>query len=84
MFVDFERAFHPTEEQIKKAKKFIVDFKKKAIKKKDCIMCENTYLEYWNNHGHDDYTTHCKFTKECVDFSNGKKCEHWCPKSIDN
>ena len=83
VFVDFEEAFNPSEEKLRQTAKFIIDYQKKATKRKDCVRCKNTYWEYWNNHGHDDHTTHCKFSRECVDFSNGKKCPNWDPKEID-
>lgn len=52
------------------------------IKRKDCAVCRNTYYEYCSN-GIKNYKTHCIFSKECIDSCNGKECERWNPKSID-
>ena len=75
LVVDFEEAFNPSEEKKKQWAEFIIQYQKDATKRKDCVRCKNTYWEYWNNHGHEDYTTHCIFSKECVDFDNGKKLQ---------
>ena len=83
MIVDFEEAFNPSEEKKKQWAEHIIRYQKDATKRKDCIRCKNTYLEDWNNHGHEDHTTHCIFSKKCVDFDNGKKCPNWNPKEID-
>ena len=83
MFIDFYEVFNPSEEQKKQYVQSIIRCQKEATKRKACVRCKNTYWEYWNNHGHDDHTTHCKFTKECVDFENGKKCSNWDPMEID-
>lgn len=82
MFVDFQEVFNPSPEKIAQYNKTFVEVQKNAIKKKKCWMCKNTYGEYWNNHGHDDETKHCVFSKECIDFSDGKKCPNWSPKEI--
>ena len=83
MIVDFEEAFNPSEEKKKQWAEHIIRYQKDATKRKDCVRCKNTYWEDWNNHGHEDHTTHCIFSKKCVDFDNGKKCPNWNPKEID-
>ena len=83
MFVDFEEAFNPSKEKLQQYANYIINYQKEATKNKDCVRCKNTYLKYWNNHGHDDYTTHCYFSNECIDFSNGRNCTNWEPKEID-
>lgn len=82
MFIDFEDAFRPSEEKKKLWEQTVRKAQAKAIKEKKCWMCVNTYLEPWNNHGHLDHTRQCNFSKECVDFENGKKCPNWKPREI--
>lgn len=82
MFCNFEDAFMPSEEKKKLWKQTLRKAQTEAIEKKECWMCANIYLEPWNNHRHLDHTTHCKFSKECVDFSNGEKCQNWEPREL--
>lgn len=82
MLVDFNDVFWPSEEKKEQWAKTVREAQEEALEKKECWMCENTYTEYWCNHGHEDYTTQCKFTKECVDFSNGMNCPKWKAKEI--
>ena len=82
MFSSFEDAFNPSEEKKAQWREKLRNAQKEAIERKECWMCANTYMEPWNNHGHEDYTTHCKFTKKCVDFSNGKDCPNWKPREL--
>lgn len=82
MIVDFEDAFMPSEEKKKLWEQTVRKAQTKAIKEKKCWMCANTYLEPWNNHDHLDHTRHCKFSKECVDFENGKNCKNWKPREL--
>ena len=82
MIANFYKAFHPSEEDVARYNKALVDHQKKSIKQKKCTMCKNTYRERWNNHGHEDSTTQCKFSGKCVDFSDGKNCQNWDPKEI--
>ena len=72
MFCSFEDAFNPSEEKKKLWEQTLRNAQIEAIARKECWMCANTYLDPWNNHGHLDHTKHCKFTKECIDFENGK------------
>lgn len=80
MFCDFEEAVNPSEEKQKQWDQTLKNVQTQAIENKECWMCENSYLEPWNNHGHPDHTTHCKFTYKCVDFSNGSNCPDWKPR----
>lgn len=82
MFCSFEDAFMPSEEKKKLWEQTLRNAQKEAIEKKECWMCANVYLEPWNNHGHLDHTKHCKFSKECVDFSTGEKCQNWKPREL--
>ena len=82
MFCNFEDAFMPSEEKKKLWERTLRKAQTEAIEKKECWMCANAYLMPWNNHGHLDHTTHCKFSKECVDFSDGKKCQNWKPREL--
>lgn len=82
MLVNFEDAFMPSEEKKKLWEQTVRKAQAEAVKNKKCWMCTNIYFELWNNHGHPDHTTHCKFTKECVDFNNGKDCQNWKPREI--
>ena len=82
MLCSFEDAFMLSEEKKKLCEQTLRKTQAEAIKKKKCWMCENTYLEPWNNHGHEDHTRHCIYTTECVDFENGQKCPHWKARSI--
>lgn len=83
MFCSFEDAFMPSEEKKKSWKQTWRKEQAQAIKEKECWMCANTYLEPWNNHGHEDHTRHCIFTHECIDFDTGKDCPNWKPKKCD-
>lgn len=84
MICNFEDAFMPSEEKKKLFEQTVRKVQIRAIEKKECWMCANTYLEPWNNHGHEDYTRQCAYTKECVDFeNNGEKCPHWKARNID-
>lgn len=83
MFVSFEEAFNPSKEKLAATRKLLIEMQEKDISEKRCRRCKNTYGEYWNNHGHDDQTNHCIFTKKCIDFSSGKRCPHWEPKEIN-
>ena len=82
MFCNFEDAFMPSEEKKKLWNQALRKAQTEAIEKKECWMCANTYLEPWNNHGNLDHTTHCKFSKECVDFEIGKNCQNWKPREL--
>ena len=82
MFVDFEKAFNPSDEDKRRYNKTMNDFQMNAIRQKKCMMCRNTYYEHFNNHGHDDVLIRCQFSKECVDYSDGKQCENWNPREI--
>ena len=82
MLCSFEDVFNPSEEKKKSWERTVRKTQEEAIEKKECWMCANTFLEPWNNHGHEDYTTQCKFDKGCVDFSNGKDCLNWKPREL--
>lgn len=82
MFCSFEDAFMPSKEQEKLWEQTLRKVQTEAIEKKECWMCANTYFKPWNNHGHLDHTKHCKFSKECIDFENGKNCQNWKPREL--
>ena len=82
MFCSFEDAFNPSEDKKKLWEQTLRNAQIEAIARKECWMCANTYFDPWNNHGHLDHTKHCKFTKECIDFENGKNCQNWKPRKL--
>ena len=83
MFCDFKRAFMPSDEDKKKWAATVRKTQEEAVKNKECWMCMFRYHEPWNNHGHNDHTTHCSIDGKCVDFSTGINCTLWLPKEID-
>ena len=82
MFCSFEDAFFPSNEKQTQWEQTLRKIQTEAIENKQCWMCKHTYLEPWNNHGHEDHTRHCKFTNKCVDFKNGRECQNWDPRAI--
>lgn len=81
MFVDFDRVFHPTKEQMNEDYRLLEEARQKLVDDYMCVMCKNTYAVPWNNHGHEDSVTHCAFTHECVEgCAYGENCTGWDPR----
>ena len=74
MFVDFNRVFHPTEEQKFNAREFINNLIRESLKNNGecCCNCKHWTESYC---GHDLMLPRCKKTREWI--KEDIKCEHY-------